>query len=293
MAGYAHPEVLVETDWLDENRGSGKYKLVEVDVDTRAYDEGHIPGAIAFDWQTELQDRVRRDIPTQGAFEALLGRNGIRSNDTVLLYGDNNNWFAAYAFWVFKIYGHADVRLVNGGRKKWLLEGRKITRELPKVTPVKYEAKPADFALRAFQDDVRAALGRPGLALIDVRSPAEYSGDLIAPPGMAEGAQRAGHIPGAANIPWAQAARDDGSFKSADELKTLYGAKGVTGDKEIVTYCRIGERSSHTWFALKYLLGFERVKNYDGSWAEWGSVIGAPINNPSATAAAGEGPCAS
>jgi thiosulfate/3-mercaptopyruvate sulfurtransferase len=293
MSGYAHPEVLVETDWLDENRKSAKYKLVEVDVDTRAYEEGHIPGAIAFDWQKELQDRVRRDIPTQGAFEALLGQNGIRESDTVLLYGDNNNWFAAYALWIFKVYGHADVRLVNGGRKKWLFEGREITSEAPKVTPATYTARPPDLALRAFLDDVRDGLGKPGRALVDVRSPAEFSGDLIAPPGMTESAQRAGHIPGAANIPWAQAARGDGTFKSADELKVLYGAKGVTGDKEVIAYCRIGERSSHTWFALKYLLGFKRVKNYDGSWTEWGSVIGAPINNPSATAARGEEPCPS
>jgi thiosulfate/3-mercaptopyruvate sulfurtransferase len=293
MAGYAHPEVLVETDWLDANRKSGAYKIVEVDVDTRAYEEGHIPGAIALNWQTELQDQLRRDIPTQGAFEALLGGKGISEKDTVLLYGDNNNWFAAYAFWVFKIYGHEDVRLVNGGRKKWLLEEREVTREVPDPEPVEYRAKGPDGSLRALFPDVREGLGQPGRALVDVRSPAEFNGDIIAPPGMTETAQRAGHIPGAANIPWVQAANADGAFKSVAELEALYAAKGVTREKDVVSYCRIGERSSHTWFVLKYLLGYPRVRNYDGSWTEWGSVIGTPIDNPAATPPAGAEPCPS
>lgn len=293
MASYAHPEVLVETGWLDQNRKSGKYKIVEVDVDTKAYDEGHIPGAIALDWQTELQDQLRRDIPSQSALEALLGAKGITEKDSILLYGDNNNWFAAYAFWILKIYGHEDLRLVNGGRKKWLAEGREVSREAPKLAPAKYSAKRADWSLRALRDDVRDGLGKAARALVDVRSPAEYSGEVIAPPGMSETAQRAGHIPGAASIPWAQAARDDGAFKSADDLAALYRAKGVTSDKEVIAYCRIGERSSHTWFVLKYLLGYANVRNYDGSWTEWGSVIGAPIENPSAKPVSGMEACPS
>ncbi|MFN0151466.1 MAG: sulfurtransferase [bacterium] len=293
MAAYAHPEVLVETDWLDQNRKSGEYKIVEVDVDTLSYHEGHIPGAIAFNWQTELQDQLRRDIPSKAAFESLVGGRGIRERDTILLYGDNNNWFAAYAFWIFKIYGHADVRLVNGGRKKWLVEGREISRDVPKSSPVTYAAKPADWSLRALRDDVRDGLGKPARALVDVRSPAEFAGEVIAPPGMSETAQRAGHIPGAASIPWVQATRGDGAFKSLEELNALYGGAGITGDKDVISYCRIGERSSHTWFVLKYLLGYENVRNYDGSWTEWGSVIGAPIENPSATPASGAEACPS
>ncbi len=280
MTAYTHPEVLVETGWLDENRKSGKYKIVEVDVDTKAYEEGHVPGAVAFNWQTQLQDQLRRDIPDKETFERLMGSAGVTEKDAVLLYGDNNNWFAAYAFWLFKLYGHEDVRLVNGGRKKWLAEGREVTKEVPKVTPAKYTAKAPDLALRALRDAVREGLGNARRVLVDVRSPAEFTGEVIAPPGMTETAQRAGHIPGAKNIPWAQAARDDGTFKSADELKALYQGQGVTADKEVIAYCRIGERSSHTWFVLKYLLGYQTVRNYDGSWTEWGSVIGAPIEKP-------------
>ncbi len=293
MAGYAHPEVLVETDWLDKNRKSGEYKIVEVDVDTQSYHEGHIPGAIAFNWQTELQDQLRRDIPSRAAFESLVGGRGIGERDTILLYGDNNNWFAAYAFWIFKLYGHADIRLVNGGRKKWLVEGREVSRDVPKCSPVKYAANAADWSLRALRDDVRDGLGKAARVLVDVRSPAEFAGEVIAPPGMTETAQRGGHIPGAASIPWVQAARDDGAFKSFEELTAIYGAKGITGDKDVIAYCRIGERSSHTWFVLKYLLGYENVRNYDGSWTEWGSVIGAPIENPSARPVSGVEACPS
>ncbi len=280
MTAYSHPEVLVETGWLDENRKSGKHKIVEVDVDTKAYEEGHVPGAVAFNWQTQLQDQVRRDIPDKETFERLMGSAGVNEKDSVLLYGDNNNWFAAYAFWLFKVYGHQDVRLVNGGRKKWLAEGRELTKDVPKVTPAKYTTKAPDLALRALRDAVREGLGNARRALVDVRSPAEFTGEVIAPPGMTETAQRAGHIPGAKNIPWAQAARDDGTFKSVEELKALYQGQGVTADKEVIAYCRIGERSSHTWFVLKYLLGYSTVRNYDGSWTEWGSVIGAPIERP-------------
>jgi thiosulfate/3-mercaptopyruvate sulfurtransferase len=280
MAAYANPEVLVETDWLDANRKTGKHKIVEVDVDTKAYDEGHVPGAVAFNWQTQLQDQVRRDIPDKETFERLMASAGISEKDLVLLYGDNNNWFAAYAFWLFKLYGHRDVRLVNGGRKKWLAEGRDLTKEVPSAAPARYVAKAPDLALRALRDAVREGLGNARRALVDVRTPAEFAGEVIAPPGLTETAQRAGHIPGAKNIPWGQATREDGTFKSAEELKALYQGQGVTPDKEIVTYCRIGERSSHTWFVLKYLLGYATVRNYDGSWTEWGSMIGAPIEKP-------------
>ena len=286
MAEYAHPEVLVTTEWVAQNLTSPKLRLVEVDVDTSAYDQGHVPGAAGWNWQTELQDVVRRDLVDRTAFEQLLGRTGISNDTTVIVYGDNNNWFAAWAFWQLKYYGHGDVRIMNGGRKKWLEEKRPITTEAPKITPATYNAKDPDKLIRARRDEVFAVLDRRSDAqLVDVRSVDEFTGKIIAPPGMTETAQRGGHIPGAASIPWAQAVNEDGTFKTADALTQLYGGKGITGQKEVIAYCRIGERSSHTWFVLKYLLGYERVRNYDGSWTEWGNLVGAPIEKEMAAVA--------
>ncbi|MBX6378403.1 MAG: sulfurtransferase [Clostridia bacterium] len=274
MPGYAK-DVLVTTDWVAEHLDDPGVRLVEVDVDTTAYDEGHVPGAVAFNWTSQLQDQVRRDIISKEALEELLGAAGIRETDTIVLYGDNNNWFAAYAYWLLKIYGHEKVYLMDGGRKKWLLENRPLTREVPKPQPVTYRAKDPDWSLRARQHEVLAGLGQ--LALVDVRSPQEFTGEVIAPPGMTETAQRGGHIPGARNIPWSQAVNEDGTFKSPEELRRLYEGQGITPDKDVVAYCRIGERSSHTWFVLRELLGYPRVRNYDGSWTEWGSMVGVPI----------------
>jgi len=286
MADYSHPEVLVSTQWVADHAGDAKVRVVEVDVDTSGYDQGHIAGAAAWNWQTELQDSVRRDLIDKSAFEALLGRTGISPDATVVLYGDNNNWFAAWAFWQLKYYGHADARIMNGGRKKWLEEKRPITTDAPKITPTSYKAKEPDAALRAKRDDIYSVIDkRRDAHLVDVRSPDEFTGKIIAPPGMTETAQRGGHIPGAANIPWAQAVNEDGTFKTADALRELYGNKGVKGDKEIIAYCRIGERSSHSWFVLKYLLGYQNVRNYDGSWTEWGNLVGAPIEKEIAAAA--------
>jgi thiosulfate/3-mercaptopyruvate sulfurtransferase len=285
MAEYKHPEVLVSTEWVAKNLNAPNTRLVEVDVDTSAYDQGHIPGAVGWNWQTQLQDNIRRDLIDKAALEALLSKSGISNDTTILLYGDNNNWFAAYALWQLKYHGHKDVKLVNGGRKKWLEEKRPITTEVTKVTATTYRAGEADESIRARREEVLAIVEKkkPG-HLVDVRSVDEFSGKIIAPPGMTETAQRAGHIPGAANVPWAQAANEDGTFKSADALASLYGAKGVSGADETIAYCRIGERSSHTWFVLKYLLGYDNVKNYDGSWTEWGNLIGAPVTNETASA---------
>jgi thiosulfate/3-mercaptopyruvate sulfurtransferase len=276
--GYAHPEALVETDWLSRRLGAGGFRLIEVDVDTAAYSQGHIPGAIGWHWQHDLQRRPVRDIPTRSEWEALLSRSGISNTDTVLLYGDNNNWFAAFAYWLFKLYGHGDVRLLNGGRKKWIDEGHVLTTELPADVAARYVAKEPDPSIRTFRDEVLVGLGQPGRSLVDVRSPKEFSGELLAPENLPqEGAQRGGHIPSAANIPWASAVADDGSFKAAADLHDLYGDRGILPNQDVVTYCRIGERSAHTWFVLHELLGYPRVRNYDGSWTEWGSLIGAPI----------------
>ncbi len=275
MADY--PQVLVSTEWVAEHRDDPTIRLVEVDVDTQAYEMGHIPGAVAFNWQTQLQDSVRRDIISKEDLEQLLSSLGIRNDHTIVLYGDNNNWFAAYAFWLLKVYGHEDVRIMDGGRKKWIAEGREITTEVPSYPPSQYQAKTPDYTLRAFFPQVMESLGKPEVALVDVRSPQEFTGELLAPPGLMETAQRGGHIPGARNIPWAQAVREDGTFKSPEELRALYETLGVTPDKQVITYCRIGERSSHTWFVLKYLLGYPNVRNYDGSWTEWGNIVGAPI----------------
>jgi thiosulfate/3-mercaptopyruvate sulfurtransferase len=287
MAEYKHPEVLVSTEWAAQHLNDPKIRLVEVDVDTSAYDQGHIPGAVGWNWQTQLQDNVRRDLISKSALEQLLGRSGISNDTTVLLYGDNNNWFAAYALWQLKYYGHTDARLINGGRKKWLEEKRPLTSEAPKATPATYRASGPDESIRARKEDVFAIIDNRNRGhLVDVRSVDEFTGKIIAPPGMSETAQRAGHIPGAANVPWAQAANEDGTFKSTDQLEQLYGSKGVNGKEQVIAYCRIGERSSHTWFVLKYLLGYDRVKNYDGSWTEWGNLVGAPIEKESAAATA-------
>ena len=270
-------DVLVSTDWVAKNLDNPKIKLVEVDVDTTQYDEGHVPGAVGFNWTSQLQDQVRRDIITKDQLEQLLGNAGISNDDTIILYGDNNNWFAAYAFWVLELYGHNDLKLMDGGRKKWVDENRPTSKDAPSPKKATYKAQEPNKDLRARRDEVLAALGKSGNALVDVRSPAEYSGEIMAPPGLAETAQRMGHIPGAANVPWSQAVREDGTFKSPEELEQLYGGKGVTKDKDVIAYCRIGERSSHTWFALKHLLGYKNVKNYDGSWTEYGSLIDVPI----------------
>jgi thiosulfate/3-mercaptopyruvate sulfurtransferase len=278
MTDYAHPEVLVSTQWVTERSNDPKVRLVEVDVDTSAYDQGHIADAVGWNWQTQLQDNVRRDLIEKPALEQLLGQSGISNDTTIVLYGDNNNWFAAYAFWQLKYYGHKDVRLMNGGRKKWIEEKRPLTADATKIAPATYRATGPDESVRARKEHVFSIVDKKGKGhLVDVRSVDEFTGKIIAPPGMSETAQRAGHIPGAANVPWAQAANEDGTFKSADALKQLYQGKGVTGSEDVIAYCRIGERSSHTWFVLKYLLGYDNVKNYDGSWTEWGNLVGVPI----------------
>jgi thiosulfate/3-mercaptopyruvate sulfurtransferase len=277
--GYAHPEILVDTDWVKQNLGKPGIKLVEIDVDTKAYDAGHIPGAVGFNWQSQLQEQVRRDILSRREFEHLMSEAGISPSDTVVVYGDNNNWFAAYGFWLFKLYGHKDVRLMNGGRVKWLNEADKeLVTERPKIVPTKYQASEPDTSLRALLPEVLKAQMDRRHNLVDVRSPDEFTGKVIAPPGMTETAQRGGHIPGAKSVPWSTAVNPDGTFKPADELRAIYlKDKGVDPGKDTIAYCRIGERSSHTWVVLKYLLGLSNVKNYDGSWTEYGNVVGAPI----------------
>lgn len=279
MTKYSNPEVLVETDWVKQNLGQPGIKLVEIDVDTKAYEAGHIPGAVGFNWQTQLQDQVRRDIISQEAFEKLLGDAGISPTDTVILYGDNNNWFSAYGFWLFKIYGHKDVRLMNGGRVKWLNESDKqLTTELPKIVPTRYRATAPDLELRAMLPEVLQAQAGKNRNLVDVRSHDEFTGKVIAPPGMTETAQRGGHIPGAKSVPWNTAVAADGTFKTAEELRAIYvDQKEVDPKRDSIAYCRIGERASHTWFVLKYLLGLPNVKSYDGSWTEYGSIVGVPI----------------
>src|SRR5579875_3300500 len=286
MADYAHPEALVSTDWVAQHANDANVRVVEVDVDTNAYKEGHIPGAIAWSWTTQLSDAVRRDILPKDQFEALLSKSGIRPETTIILYGDSNNWFAAWAFWQLKIYGHQDVRILNGGRKKWLAEGRELTQEVPSYAATQYEAKEPDLSLRAFLPQVQEAVRQHAASLVDVRSPQEFTGEILAPPGLPETCQRGGHIPGARNVPWGKACNEDGTFKTLDELKALYAAEGVTDSQPTITYCRIGERSSHTWFVLRYLLGIPNVVNYDGSWTEWGNLVGAPVERGAAAAAA-------
>jgi thiosulfate/3-mercaptopyruvate sulfurtransferase len=280
MADYAHPEVLVDTNWVRDNLNSGRFRLVEVDVDTKAYDAGHIPGAVCFNWQTQLQDQVRRDLLSREEFERLMGANGISPSDAVILYGDNNNWFAAYAFWLMKYYGHEDVRLMNGGRVKWLNEQDKpMTVDKPQVKPTTYRVNKVNQSIRALLPEVMETVRARAVQLVDVRSPDEFTGKIIAPPGMSETAQRAGHIPTAANVPWSTAVNtSDGTFKPADELRKIYlENQHLDPARQTIAYCRIGERSSHTWFVLKYLLGLNNVKNYDGSWTEYGNLVGAPI----------------
>ncbi len=281
MAEYAHPESLVSTEWVAEHGGDANVRLIEVDVDTAAYEQGHIAGAVGWNWQSQLQQSVRRDLLSKEEMEGLLGGSGVSNDATVVVYGDNNNWFAAWAFWQIRYYGHTNVKLMNGGRAKWEAEGRPMTTDVPSYAATNFTAKDPDESIRAYRDQVLAAVSAGSTALVDVRSPAEFSGELLAPPNLPqEGSQRGGHIPGAANIPWGQAANEDGTFKSADELAELYGGKGVDGSRDTIAYCRIGERSSHTWFVLTQLLGYENVRNYDGSWTEWGSIVGAPIEKP-------------
>ena len=271
-------DVLVTTEWLADHLSDEAIVVAEVDEDPNLYDEGHVPGAVKLHWQDDLQDPVERDLVEKEAFERLLGERGIGNDTIVVLYGDKNNWFAAYAYWYLKIYGHGDVRILDGGRQKWIDEGRELTAEVPSPEPQEYRAEERDESIRAYRDAVRQDLAADGKALVDVRSPQEFSGDLVAPPGYEqEGAQRAGHIPTAASVPWAQAVRDDGTFKPADELRALYEGKGVTPEKQVTAYCRIGERSAHTWFVLRELLGYEDVRNYDGSWTEWGNLVDVPI----------------
>ena len=286
MANYAHPETLVSTEWVAQHSKDSNVRVVEVDVDTNAYNEGHVPGAIGWAWNTQLCDVVRRDILSKAQFEKLMAESGISNSTTVILYGDSNNWFAAWALWQMKMYGHDDVRIMNGGRKKWLSEGREVSTSAPTPAQAAYHATGPDNSLRAFLDQVQAALQGRSHAMVDVRSPQEFTGEILAPPGLPETCQRGGHIPHARNIPWGKACNDDGTFKTADELKTLYSAEGIDGSKPVIAYCRIGERSSHTWFVLKYLLGFDRVVNYDGSWTEWGNLVGAPVERGAASAKA-------
>jgi len=273
----SRPDVLVDADWVEAHKNDPGVAIVEVDEDTSAYDTGHIPNAIKIDWKQDLQDPVRRDFVDKAGFEALLSERGIADDDTVILYGGNNNWFAAYAYWYFKLYGHQNVKLLDGGRKKWELDSRELVKDIPDRTKTSYTAQEQDTAIRAMRDEVVAAIGKRNL--VDVRSPDEFSGRLLAPAHLPqEQAQRAGHIPTAKNVPWSKAANDNGTFRSDDELRTLYGDEaGLDFAKDTIAYCRIGERSAHTWFVLHELLDQANVKNYDGSWTEYGSLVGVPI----------------
>ncbi len=281
MAQYADPNVLVETDWVAEHLKDPNLRIVESDEDVLLYEVGHIPGAVKIDWHVDLQDPVVRDYINKRGFEALMTSRGIANDTTVVFYGDKNNWWATYAFWVFKLFGHEKSVIMNGGRQKWIAENRPLTKDVPNYPPTKYVAQDRDDTkIRAFRDQVMKHVGA-GNPLVDVRSPQEFSGELLHMPGYPqEGALRGGHIPGAKNVPWAKAVREDGTFKSPEELKQLYEPLGITPDRDIIAYCRIGERSSHTWFVLQYLLGFPNVKNYDGSWTEWGNLVGAPVERP-------------
>jgi thiosulfate/3-mercaptopyruvate sulfurtransferase len=276
---YAHPEVLVDTQWVEDHLKDPKVRVAEVDYDPKAnYKLGHAVGAVLFDWKEDINHPLTRNIFSKQSCEDLLQRAGINNDTTLILYGDFNNWFAAFAFWVFKYYGYDDIRLMNGGRKKWLEEDRPLSKDIPEYPKGNFKAAEPDKSIRVFLNYVRDSLGSSQKALIDVRSPKEFTGEILAPPEYpTEHAQRGGHIPGALNIPWSQAVSEDGTFKSAEELKKLYESKGITSNREVITYCRIGERSSHTWFVLKYLLGYPDVKNYDGSWTEWGNMIDNPI----------------
>jgi thiosulfate/3-mercaptopyruvate sulfurtransferase len=282
---YANADALVSTDWVADHSKDPNVKLIEVDVDTTSYDKGHIAGAIGWNWQTQLCDRVRRDVVDPRSFAELCRNAGIKPNDTVIFYGDNNNWFAAWAHWQFKLHGHKDARLMNGGRKKWELEKRPLVTDAAKITRSDYPIPSTDDSIRSYLREVQDVHASGKVNLVDVRSPDEFTGKILAPPGLNETCQRGGHIPGAKSIPWAKACNDDGSFKSLADLKKLYADAGIDFNKPTIAYCRIGERSSHTWFVLKYLMGLNNVKNYDGSWTEWGNLVGAPIET-------GEGPTA-
>ena len=278
---YVHPEVLVDTAWVSEHLNDPNVRLVEADEDVLLYEVGHIQNAVKLDWHVDVQDPIRRDFVSKEDFEKLASRYGISNDTTVVFYGDRNNWYAAYSFWLFKLYGHKDARIMNGGRTKWEAEGRSYTKDVPEFSRTTYHAQEANLSIRAFRRQVEDLLGKSGYALVDVRSPDEYTGKLLHMVNYPqEGAQRGGHIPTARSIPWSKAAREDGTFKSAEELRQLYGGEGVTPDKQVVAYCRIGERSAHTWFVLTQLLGYSNVRNYDGSWTEWGNLVGAPIEKP-------------
>ena len=274
--GYARPEAVVATAWVAQHLNDPAVRLVEVDEDTSLYAQGHLPGAVTLDWWKDLEDQLQRDVITGEAFAEKVAGKGIGDDTTVVFYGDKNNWFATYAYWLFRYNHHDNVKIMNGGRQKWIGEGRALTTDTPSVTPARHGTHGTRPEIRALRDQVLAGVGR--VALVDVRSPREYAGEIVAPEGYPqEGAQRGGHVPGAANIPWGQAVAEDGTFKTVAELKALYGGKGVTPDREVIAYCRIGERSSHTWFVLHELLGYGHVRNYDGSWTEYGSIVGAPI----------------
>lgn len=280
-SGYVHPEVLVETNWVAEHLDDPGIRLIEADEDVLLYELGHLPGAVKLDWHVDVQDAVARDFIDQAGFEQLMSRWGISNDTLIILYGDRNNWYACYSFWLFRMYGHTSLKIMNGGRQKWEAEGRAFTRDVPEYSATTYSAQPMDETIRAYREEVLTGLKDPNRRLIDVRSPQEYTGELLHMVNYPqEGAQRGGHIPTAKNIPWATAANSDGTFKSAEELRQIYYSKDITPDKDVVSYCRIGERSAHTWFALTYLLGYPRVRNYDGSWTEWGNMVRAPIEKP-------------
>jgi thiosulfate/3-mercaptopyruvate sulfurtransferase len=277
VPGYASQQALVSPAWAQQHLDDPNVRFVEVDVDTAAYEQSHLAGAVGWNWTSQLADGIRRDIASPEDLSKLLSAAGIAPNTHIVVYGDNNNWFAAWAYWQLRLHGIDNVSILNGGRRYWLDNGLPVTTDVPSYAPTTFAVNGPDFTLRAFRDDILPRLGDPGFTLVDVRSPAEFNGEVIAPPGMTETAQRAGHIPGAQSIPWGQTVKEDGTFKDASDLKALYEAKGVTPDKDVIAYCRIGERSSHSWFVLHELLGYPNVRNYDGSWTEWGSMVNVPI----------------